>query len=94
MLKNQQTFTAFYDAYAPKVWGIILAANLPLLQSETILINTLTEAWRQLDLSILEDKYVLAILLKIACKEGLPMNVLQTILNPNRVLRPRGFFQA
>lgn len=93
-LKNQQTFTAFYEAYASKVWGIVLAANLPRLQSETILIHTFTEAWRQLDSPILEDNYVLAKLLKIAREEGLPIEVLQTILNPNRVQRPRGFFQA
>lgn len=90
-LKDQQTFTAFYNAYASKVWGVISTANLLQLQSETIFINTLTEGWKQLGSSVHEDKYLLTKLLKIACKEGLPIETLQAILNSDRVLRPRDF---
>lgn len=77
---NYQAFLSFYDTYAHKLWGLILTAKLPVAKSEIILLNTLTKAWQQIDLSLLKEKYLLAQLLKIAYKEGLPIECLQTVL--------------
>jgi len=75
-----KTFTAFYDTYAPKLWGIILRANLPTPQAEQILLNTLTKAWQQFDPHTLNDKHLLSRLLRLACEQGLPPDCLKGIL--------------
>ena len=73
-------FSAFYDQYVPKLWGIILSANLPSQQAETILLNTLIKAWPQIDLSTMTEGQVLVKLLVLACREGLPNNYLRAAL--------------
>ena len=81
---DQQSFASFYDAYAPKLWGLILRADLTASQSETILINTLTKGWQELGPDRLTEKYSLSKLLNLAYREGLPTERLQTILKPNQ----------
>ncbi|MBC3789137.1 hypothetical protein FHK02_5718 [Spirosoma sp. LMG 31448] len=73
---DHQAFMAFYDLYAPKLWGLILGANLPVPQAEAILLSTLTKAWQQFGPHILKQKYLLTQLLSIACREGLPVECL------------------
>lgn len=77
---DRQTFTAFYEAYAPKLWGLIVEAQLPKAQAEAILTNTLIKAWQQLDQNRLVDKQGLMQLIGLACREGLPIKYVQTIL--------------
>ena len=73
-------FSAFYDQYVPKVWGVILGADLPPQQAETILLNTLIKAWSQIDLSTMTERQVFVKLLVIACREGLPNDYLRVAL--------------
>ena len=79
---NEQAFMAFYDTYAPELWGFILKANLPLPKAETILINTFHKVWQQYGPSILGENYLMTQLLKTACQEGLPVECLRAILKP------------
>lgn len=74
--KNQPpcAFTEFYDTYAPRLWGLILLANLPPSQSETILINTLLNAWQQVGQTSPIDDHYLSMILQLAYQEGLPVN--------------------
>ncbi|QKZ13822.1 hypothetical protein [Spirosoma sp. KUDC1026] len=67
-------FTDFYDTYAPTLWGLILLANLPPSESETILANTLLKAWEQIQQPDSIDNYCLANILRIAYIEGLPIS--------------------
>lgn len=76
---HQQTFTAFYDIYAPKLWGLISGANLPVYQSEIILIETFTKAWQQVDRSTLTEKQMFIRLMGLASREGLPVTYLQSV---------------
>ncbi len=77
---DQKAFMSFYDLYAPKLWGLILKANLNSSQGEDILINTLIKAWQQYGPYLLGEKYLLTQLLKIAREEGMPIECLQAIL--------------
>ncbi len=76
---NHQTFSSFYDVYAPKLWGIVVLANLPVAESETILINTLAKAWRQFGQGILNEKHIFTHLIILAHKEGLPVDYLKAM---------------
>lgn len=76
---DQQIFTEFYDTYAPRLWGIILLANLPTPQSETILTNTFTKAWRQIRQKP-PTKLNVTWLLSLAYSEGLPRKAVREIL--------------
>jgi hypothetical protein len=75
-----QAFESFYDTYAPKLWGLILKADLPALQSESILLNTLTKAWLQRDLEAPTQPHFLTRLIGLACREGLPVKCLPSNL--------------
>ena len=83
--KNQQAFASFYDAYAPKLWGIILLANLPSSQSETILVNTLLKAWQHPGRKAILEKRAFTWLLGLAYAEGLPANTLRSISEIRRI---------
>ncbi|GAB4014993.1 hypothetical protein GCM10028808_39080 [Spirosoma migulaei] len=83
MPPDRRAYTSFYDGYAPKLWGILLLANLPNSQSEEILTRTLTKAWSQRDIHTPTEKHFLGWLLGLACREGLPIDCLQDILKPN-----------
>ncbi|WP_157815868.1 hypothetical protein [Spirosoma pollinicola] len=54
-------------------------ANLPQFQSETILLNVFTIALKQLNQNQITEKQFFATLLKLACKEGLPLACLQSV---------------
>lgn len=79
--KNHRAFMSFYDAYAPKLWGLILSANLPASRSETILINTLLKAWQHPDRQTILEKRAFTWLVGLACAEGMPANTLSPCLN-------------
>lgn len=83
--KPQVPFETFYNTYAHKLWGLILIANLPASESETILINTLTKAWLHPDRQVYIDRHPCIWLLQLAYAEGLPANLLRPILKANRV---------
>ena len=91
---DQQTFMSFYDIYAPKLWGLILEANLSSSQGEAVLTNTFIKAWQQYGPYLLKEKYLLTQLLKIACEEGLPIECLQAVLKSKLWRTVTGFFQA
>ena len=78
---EQTAFAHFYDAYAPKLWGLILTANLPAQQSETILINTLMKAWQQVDQPTQSEKQLFIELIRLACQAGLPPACLRAVLS-------------
>ena len=75
-------YCSFCDAYAPKLWGLILKAHLPAPQAEAILLNTLTKAWHQLDSQPIQGNQFLSRLLTLAYQEGLPPESLTVILRP------------
>lgn len=77
--KDMPGFTLFYDQYAPKLWGLISLTSLSPSQSEAILINTLTKAWRQSD----PLKPFLSWLIGLAYQEALPNAVLGAMLRAN-----------
>ncbi len=76
---ERQAFDAFYAYYAPKLWGVILAANLPTHQSRTILMNTILTAWQHPSRHKLVDKQVLSWLTGLACAEGLPAGAVKSV---------------
>ncbi|WP_020602760.1 hypothetical protein [Spirosoma spitsbergense] len=78
---TQQDFISFYDTQAPKLWGLILLANLPLSTSEGILTNTFIKAWQDLDNTPFTKNYSFTQLIDLACKEGLPIGCLKALLN-------------
>jgi len=77
---SQSAFELFYQQHAPKLWGIILLANLPVSLSEDILVDTLTAAWQQRQDHALEGTYVLSWLITLAHRAGLPYERVQAIL--------------
>ena len=79
---DQKAFNTFYDTNAPRLWGLILTANLPAPQAETILLNTLIKAWQQFDHHSLTKKQFIAQLIGLACREGLPPQCLQAVFKP------------
>lgn len=81
-MNDKQAFIQFYDTYAPKLWGLILLANLSSAQSEAILTRTLIKGWEQLGKDSLRDERVLSILISLARREGLPCECLKTIPKP------------
>ncbi|GAB4023429.1 hypothetical protein GCM10028808_73870 [Spirosoma migulaei] len=86
---NQQAFTRFYDTYAPKVWGLILRAKLPSLQSERILSNTFKKAWPQLSQQTSTNASTFTWLLSLAYSEGLPsIQPAELMQNDNRSSKP------
>jgi hypothetical protein len=78
-MDNKLVFKSFYDTYAPKIWGLILLANLPMSQSEAILINTLTKGWKNFNQNRLTQGQVLIMLINLARIEGLPVECLNPI---------------
>ncbi len=84
---EQAVFTAFYQEYAPKLWGLIVEANLPVKKAEAILINTLVKAWPLLD----GEPSPLARLLGLAYQQGLPIDGLRAhALTPHFLDPPQG----
>jgi hypothetical protein len=79
---ERTAFAQFYDAYAPKLWGLILAAKLPAQESETILINTISKAWQQVEDPPLSEKQLIVQLIRLACQEGLPLACLRAVFKP------------
>ena len=73
-------FTTFYAEYAPKVWGLLVEADLPPHQAEAILINTFVRGWQTFVTGAGEGPPGLRQLLGLACEEGLPRTFLQAIL--------------
>lgn len=71
---EEATFTAFYQCYAPKLWGLILQAKLPPEQAEVMLINTLLKAWPLLE----GEPFPLTRLLGLAYQQGLPIDGLRS----------------
>ncbi|QHV98683.1 RNA polymerase sigma factor [Spirosoma endbachense] len=78
---DQQSFLPFYDRYASKLWGLILGANLPMDQAETILANALLRAWQAPDPLTTSEQLIFARLVRLTFVEGLPATMLSTILN-------------
>ncbi|SFE28948.1 hypothetical protein SAMN05216167_11269 [Spirosoma endophyticum] len=70
--KDLPSFTLFYDQYAPKLWSLIVLANLSTTRSEDILINTMIIAWQQPDSRWPAKKHVLTWLIGLAYTVGLP----------------------
>ena len=81
---DQQAFTSFYDDYAPKLWGIIVLANLPMPESEAILVNTLAKDWKQFDQRTRSEKHFFTRMIDFAHQEGLPIDHLKAILKRNQ----------
>lgn len=79
-VSRQRGYASFYDVYAPKLWGLILLADLPIPESEAILTNTLAKAWKQFDKPARAEKHFFVRLIGLACQEGLPVNNLRAIL--------------
>ena len=79
---DQRAFHLFYDTYAPIVWGLIVKANLPASQAEAIFINTFVKVWQQRDEQAPGESLSITRLVGLACKEGLPIEALQSILKP------------
>lgn len=79
--KQQRAFCVFYAAYAPRLWGLILTAKLPVSDSETILTNTFVKAWNHPDRPAPVDKRSLSWLIKLAYAEGLPFTTLKPAFN-------------
>lgn len=71
--KERQRFAFFYDEYAPKLWGLIIRANLPASVSERILANTFSKAWPPPHRQSLSGHQLLTWLLRLAYAEGLPV---------------------
>ncbi len=84
---NQRAYAAFYDTYAPSLWGIIMLANLPISQSEIILVNTLAKAWKQFDQRTRSEKHFFTRLISLAREEGLCTDCLKTIPGFNQLHR-------
>ncbi len=80
---QQQAFTAFYDAYAPKLWGLIQVANLPAAQSEKILASTLINAWRHPDQHKCLEEGSICWLIGLAHAAGLPVTTLKFVFKKN-----------
>ncbi|XAZ82104.1 hypothetical protein A6C57_27560 (plasmid) [Fibrella sp. ES10-3-2-2] len=78
---DQPAFEAFCQTFAPKLWGIILLANLPVVTSEDILVNTLVAAWQQRATQPLTGDYVLSGLIRLAHQQGLPYERVQALLS-------------
>ncbi|NID12920.1 hypothetical protein [Fibrivirga algicola] len=83
---DNQSFNVFYERFAPKLWGIILLANLPVAHSEEILIKTMQNAWAERSQHPATDRYYLSRLISIAHAEGLPYERVQSFLKSR--LRP------
>jgi hypothetical protein len=81
---DQRAYNSFYDTYAPKLWGIIILSDLPVPESETILVNTLAKAWKQFDQHTRSEKHFFTQLIGLAYKEGLPVDCLKAIPRFNR----------
>jgi hypothetical protein len=81
---DQRAYNSFYDTYAPKLWGIIILSDLPMPESETILVNTLAKAWKQFDQHTRSEKHFFTQLIGLAYKEGLPVDYLKAIPRFNR----------
>ncbi len=79
---GRQTFDAFYARYAPKLWGIILVADLPAAQAQTILVNTFTNAWQHPDCQHNIANHPFGWLVRLACAEGLPTDTLKSVITP------------
>ncbi|QDK80811.1 response regulator [Spirosoma sp. KCTC 42546] len=86
---NQQTFSRFYDTYAPKLWGLILRAKLPTSRSERILSSTFKKAWPQLSQQTSTSASTFTWLLTLAYGEGLPpIQPAELMKNDNRSSQP------
>ncbi len=70
--KERRRFASFYDAYAPKLWGLVLQAQLPATVSERILVNTFSKAWHHSHRQAIGRHQMLTWLLGLAYAEGLP----------------------
>ncbi|MBC7568915.1 MAG: hypothetical protein H7319_04165 [Spirosoma sp.] len=70
--KERRRFAFFYDEYAPKLWGLILQADLPASVSERILLNTFGKAWPHPHRQAVEGHQMITWLLGLAYAEGLP----------------------
>ncbi|MBO0952956.1 hypothetical protein [Fibrella forsythiae] len=90
---NQQLYYDFYARYAPKLWSIILLADLPSLQAEVVLANTLIKAWQQQDTYPLTSPYMLSHLIGLAYREGLPTERAQVLLRARLTLFTRSQVQ-
>ncbi|GAB4022749.1 hypothetical protein GCM10028808_71190 [Spirosoma migulaei] len=77
-IKDLQGFRLFYDQYAPKLWGLIILANLSASRSEAILMSTMTKAWQYPNPPWPDKKHVLTWLIGLAYTEGLPTTGLLT----------------
>ncbi len=73
-------YQAFYDNYSPKLWGVLVLADLPLPVTEKIFINTLMRAWQQRSEYPLTQENILSYLIGIALSEGLPVEPVQALL--------------
>lgn len=75
--KDRQGFILFYDQYAPKLWGLILSADLPESAAKTILVRTFVNAWQHPHRQVTGVNQLLTFLLSLAYVEGLPPGRLQ-----------------
>lgn len=87
--KSQRAFETFYNTYAHKLWALILVANMPASESETILIKTLTKAWLHPGRQVYIARHPFIWLLQLAYLEGLPTDTLKPVIRANIVDIPR-----
>ncbi|GAB3219906.1 hypothetical protein [Spirosoma arcticum] len=78
-INDLQGFTSFYDQYAPKLWGLILSADLGASASKTILVRTFMNAWHHPHRQVIGEHQLLTFLLSLAYTEGLPPGTLKSV---------------
>ncbi|GAB2553571.1 hypothetical protein [Spirosoma areae] len=78
-VKDVPGFVLFYDQYAPKLWGLILTADLGASASKTILVRTFMKAWPHPHRQVVGEHQLLTFLLSLAYAEGLPLGTLTSV---------------
>lgn len=78
---KQETLLYLYDLHGPKLWGLIVKANLPQRQSEAVLLNAFVNAFKQIHEQQITEKEFFTALLRSALAEGLSLTCLQPIFS-------------
>ncbi len=73
----QDSFSDFYDQYAPKIYGLILKAGYSSKASEELLNTIFLDSWREYENTISNKKHPLLALLRIMCKRLGTKNILR-----------------
>lgn len=67
----------YYNRYAPAIWGMLVATELPSAQAEQILVNTFIRAWKEKKEQHHRPEAELPWLIGLACRQGLPLEALK-----------------